>query len=374
MNKLDEQYLAIAKDILDNGVEKETRSGKVISVFGRQIRHKMSDGFPVLTTKKMFIKGVIHELLWFIKGETNIKYLVENNVHIWDDDAYRWYCEIVDKHNMIISKTGEMRSVDSKTSVEIIYTTMSKCTKEVFLSRCLHENKFRYVQISNKPNEPLKFSFSLFKYGDLGPVYGKQWRNWNNSIDQLQNVINTLNINPNDRRLLVSAWNPSDISEMALPPCHYCYQFYTRPLTKNERFGLLRKKCQEEDIKYDDNTLEENNIPKYELSIMWNQRSVDFCLGEPLNITSYSLLLAMVAQCVNMTCGDVIGNLGDTHIYANHVNSLHEQLNNDPYKYDLPTLKLNPKINNINDFTFDDIKIEDYESYPKIHFPLSVGM
>lgn len=333
MNKLDEQYLELAKDILKYGVEKETRSGKVISVFGRQIRHKMSDGFPLLTTKKMFTKGIIYELLWFIKGDTNIRYLIENNVHIWDDDAYRWYCKIIDEHNDIITKLGELRSVDSKTGVEIVYSLVNKCTKEEFLSKCLHGYKFRYVKLNDYLDE---ISFDICTYGDLGPIYGKQWRKcgYNKTIDQLQNVINTLLTNPNDRRLIVNAWIPNDLNKMALPPCHYSYQFYTRQLTFAERIEILKEKYPDTKI-INNEYLDELKIPKYELSLMWNQRSCDYCLGIPYNITSYGLLLSMIAQCVNMTCGEIIGNLGDVHIYKNHIDGLKEQLEHDPYKLSL---------------------------------------
>lgn len=354
MNKLDEQYFNLAKDILKNGIEKDTRSGKVISVFGRQLRHKMSDGFPLLTTKKMFTKGMIHELLWFIKGDTNIKYLIENNVHIWDDDAYRAYLDLVNEHNIQAVKND---------SYEIV-----KESKDDFLKHVLNGDE---IQFKINPND--KNHIHEYKYGDLGPIYGHQWRSWNNTIDQLKNIIETLKDNPNDRRLLVSAWNVSDIPFMALPPCHYCYQFYTRPLTLSERISLYYDRNNKE-TKLTDKTLDNLDIPKYELSLMWNQRSGDFGLGVCLNISSYSLLLAMVAQCVNMTCGEVIGNIGDTHIYVNHIDSLNEQLQNDPYKYDLPTLALNPEIKDIDNFTFDDIKIIGYESYPKIYFPLSVGL
>lgn len=357
MNKLDEQYFELAKDILKNGTRKSTRSGDVISVFGRQIRHKLSDGFPLLTTKKVFYRGMIHELLWFIKGDTNIRYLVKNDVHIWDDDAYRAYLELVSEHNKYASENN---------TYEIVV-----CLKEKFIEHCKNGDKMM-LKITPKGDDRGVMEYT---FGDLGPIYGHQWRNWNDSIDQLKNVIETLKVNPNDRRLLVSAWNVSDIPFMALPPCHYCYQFYTRKLSFGERIEWFNEHFETvHDAVIDDKWMDNVNVPKYELSLMWNQRSVDCGLGLCINVSSYSLLLSMVAQCVNMTCGEVIGNLGDTHIYMNHIEGITKQMENDPYKYDLPTLELNKDIKNIDDFTFDDIKIVGYESYNKIYLPLSVGL
>lgn len=356
MNNLDEQYFAIAEDILKNGVKKHTRSGDVISVFGRQIRHKMSDGFPLLTTKKVFYRGMIHELLWFIKGSTNIKYLVDNNVHIWDDDAYRTYLELIEKQNKYAYENGTLK--------------ISQFSKDEFIERCKNVDIITLKITPKESNEMLEYTF-----GDLGPIYGYQWRNWNNSIDQLKNVIETLKTNPNDRRLMVSAWNVSDIPYMALPPCHYCYQFYTRELSFNERLEWFHNNVEiQDDINTTNELMDEYNVPKYELSLMWNQRSCDVCIGACYNVASYSILLSMVAQCTNMTCGEVIGNLGDTHIYLNHLEGLKEQMEHDPHKYDLPKLELNKDIKNIDDFCFEDINVVDYESYHKIFYPLSVGL
>lgn len=225
--------------------------------------------------------------------------------------------------------------------------------------------------------------FFEYKLGDLGAIYGHQWRKWN-GIDQIKNLIETLKVNPNDRRMIVSAWNVSELDTMALPPCHYNFQFYTRELSFEERLKLLSevdnsdlyeqngdwkpygiKEVEEDLIKYD--------IPKYELSCLFNMRSNDFCLGNPYNISQYALLTHMISQCVNMTVGELIYNGGDVHIYENQIEGCKEQLSRDPFKYDLPKLWLNPEIKDIDSFTYDDIKILDYESYPTIKFPLSVG-
>nr|MBP3680790.1 thymidylate synthase [Clostridia bacterium] len=345
MNNVDKQYLDLLQDILDNGVYKETRAGFVKSVFGRQMRFNMKDGLPILTTKKVFTKGVIHELLWFLKGDTNIKYLVNNNVHIWDDDAYRHYLTICN--------------------------TEVKMTKEEFIEAVKEGKTYAF------PTEKEGF-LKYYKAGDLGEVYGHQWRKQGEKqIDQIQNIIDMLKTNPDDRRMICMAWNANDFDKMALPPCHYGFQVYTRKLTPIERLDWLWEHSNGE---YDEwkspteQSLDDLGVPQRELSLMWNQRSCDFGLGFSFNLLSYSILLAMFAQCVNMTCGEVICSLGDVHVYENHIEGLTEQLTRNPNKYSLPKLELNPNIKNIDDFTFDDIKIEGYESYPIIKLPLSVGL
>ena len=359
-NNFDSDYCHLLEDILNNGFSKNTRAGEVISVFGRQIRINMRDGkFPLLTTKKMFYKGIIHELLWFISGNTNIKYLLDNNVHIWDDDAYRYYLE------------------QSKYQKELF-------NKDDFLNYVQDNGEF-LLNTQDKP-DILKY----YKAGDLGPVYGHQWRKQGSKkIDQLQNAITMLKSNPDDRRIIVNAWNAEDIPDMALPPCHIMFQFYTRPLSLKERCNLIPAYTNEliwqhENIDFDNltenkieeiqNSLSLFNIPERELSLMWTQRSVDAFLGLPFNCSSYALLLAMVAQCVNMTTGDVIGSLGDTHIYKQHLPAVKEQLSNDCYKYNLPVLRLNPQIKNIDDFKYQDIEILNYNSFNTIKAPLLTGL
>lgn len=343
MSTIDRQYLNLLKDTVENGSFKETRSGAVYSIFGRSLRFSFKEGFPILTTKKVFVRGIIHELLWFLHGETNIKYLVENNVHIWDDDAYRHYLSLMKDRNV-----------------------HSVVDKDTFLKLVLNGDK-----IVNA-DESFEYTF-----GDLGPVYGKQWRKYGQKqIDQIQNIIEMLKNNPDDRRMICMAWNPTDFEDMALPPCHYGFQVYTRKLTNQERLEWLWENSNGE---YDEwkipseEKLNELNVPQRELSLMWMQRSVDEILGLPFNCTSYSILAAMIAQCANMTVGDVTCSLGDCHVYENHLNAVNEQLTRDPDKYNLPKLELNKNIKNINDFTFNDIKVIGYESYPSIKAPLSVG-
>jgi thymidylate synthase len=283
MNNIDKQYQSLLQDILDNGVEKKDRTGTgTISVFGRQIRHKMSEGFPLLTTKKMAWKTMVTELLWFLRGDTNIKFLHDNGCHIWDGDY---------------AKSGRTD-------------------------------------------------------GELGPIYGAQWRKWNGpyddgfgeSIDQIANLINDLKTNPDSRRLMVNAWNVGELDQMVLPPCHFSFQCYS-----HEKEG------------------------KRYLSLAWNQRSIDFGLGLPFNIASYGLLLEIIAKEVGMIPYELIGNLGDCHIYNNHIDGLKEQLTREPYP--LPKICLDYREGEYNkdltDLTSDDFVLFYYQSHPTIKLPLS---
>jgi thymidylate synthase len=352
MNNIDIQYQALLQDILDNGVTKTDRTGTgTISVFGRQIRHKMSDGFPLLTTKKMAFKTMVTELLWFLRGDTNIKYLVDNNCHIWDGDAYKNY---------------ERRW---ETEGKFLSPPVNKFTKEDFIN-----------EIKTNP-------MVAKELGDLGPIYGKQWRNWKTEdeyldgvsyfkyppIDQIANLINDLKTNPDSRRLMVSAWNVGELDQMVLPPCHYGFQVYTRELSMSEK-----------ELWYKNNNTNPNepwypNFPTRAISLMWNQRSVDTFLGLPFNIASYGLLLEIIAKMVNMVPDELIGNLGDTHLYSNHIEQAKEQIGREPYP--LPTLKINSGNENWHLLTIDEIinsldsditfKTENYQSHPTIKAKLS---
>ncbi len=304
MNNIDKSYQNLLQDILDNGVKKEDRTGTgTISVFGRQIRHKMSEGFPLLTTKKMAWKTMVTELLWFLRGDTNIKYLVDNGCHIWDGDAYKRYERV---WNWDLDEPLPMKD---------------------FIERIKTDDEFAKI------------------WGELGPIYGKQWRDWN-GINQIQNLINELKTNPDSRRLMVNAWNVGELNEMVLPPCHYGFQVYTRPSTREEKIV---------------------NPGKYRaISLMWNQRSVDTFLGLPFNIASYGLLLEMIADELQMIPDELIGNLGDTHLYLNHIEQAKEQINRTPYE--LPTVHIR---DGMESFMPDDIILENYISHPTIKAPLS---
>ena len=345
MNNLDKHYQTLLQDILDNGVNKGDRTGTgTISVFGRQIRHKMSEGFPLLTTKKMAWKTMVTELLWFLRGDTNIKYLVDNGCHIWDGDAYKNY-EI------------NFRDEPPYTPSKAIWT------QSEFINKIKTDDGFAK------------------QWGDLGPIYGKQWRGWDwdlnpTPIDQIQNLINELKTNPDSRRMMVSAWNVGALDAMVLPPCHYGFQIYTRELTGEERWDLLKKKVGDDKFKsmVDEivpfggglsEELQSYNIPTRSISLMWNQRSVDTFLGLPFNIASYGLLLMLIADEMNMMPDELIGNLGDTHLYKNHIEQAKEQIKREPF--DLPAVHVR---DGIESFMPGDIILENYQSHPAIKAPL----
>ena len=352
-NTVDSQYLSILSKIKNEGCYKETRSGTVYSLFGLSMRFDLRNGFPVLTTKKMFTRGFIHELLWFLKGDTNIKYLVDNNVNFWTPDAYRFYNELLDKQACYYNSEP---------------STVLRMTMDEFVCKVKSGDKIRIRTSKEKEID--------YTYGDLGEVYGHQWRHWGNTnFDQIKMIIDTLRTNPNDRRLLLTGYNPEVVKDIALPPCHTLYQFYARPLTYMEKLSWCDENIPDtNEWKHPtEETMHSKGCPKYGLSLWFSCRSQDMPLGNPANIMSASLLLSMVAQCVDMLPCEVIWNGGDCHIYENQLDGVNEQLTRDPHKYALPKLVLNKDIHEIDDFTFDDIKIEDYESYATIKMPLSVG-
>ena len=306
MNTLDKQYQDLLQYILEYGVSKEDRTGTgTISTFSRQIRHNLNDGFPLLTTKKMAIKSVMTELKWFLKGDTNIKYLVDNGCNIWNGDAYKNYASI-------------------------------ECNPP-------HDHSLSMSEFIEKIKTDDEFAK---KWGELGPIYGKQWRNWRNQkfdvakgqgylleIDQIAKLIVDLKKNPDSRRLMLSAWNVGEIDEVVLPPCHYGFQCY---------------------------------VSEGKLSLMWNQRSVDTFLGLPFNIASYATLLLLLCEETGLKPGELIANLGDVHLYKNHIQQAKEQIVREPYK--LPTIKLS----NVDILNGEfDYEIKDYEYHPSIKAPLS---
>jgi len=414
MNKLDKTYQDLLQDILDNGVEKKDRTGTgTISVFGRQIRHKMSEGFPLLTTKKMPWKSIVTELLWFLQGNTNIKWLVDNGCNIWNGDAYKNYENEFNKGDVfgirLDDGTERVASIDE------------------FIRRIKVDDEFAE------------------KWGELGPIYGKQWRKWSGvikksisgtklfstgftQIDQIQNLINDLKTNPDSRRLMVNAWNVGELDHMVLPPCHYGFQVYTRELSDEERIHWMRSNKSKVVLPMRDPSVEFSmdeffrpyGVPKRAISLMWNQRSCDFPLGIPFNIASYGLLLEIIAKEVNMVPDELIGNLGDCHIYLNQIEGCKEQigrkytheertellkqamgeenynkavdelmpfggglsgyydLHKIPYMsrepYVLPRLKFSPCPITGIDMEYQSIsqfQIENYESHPTIKYPLS---
>ena len=381
MNSVDKQYLHLLEEIIRFGDERDTRAGRVKSLFGKQLRFDLQEGFPLLTTKKVFTKGVIHELLWFLQrpcnshGSMNIEYLIRNGVHIWDDDAYRWFKNEVAEGFSKRPLTNEFMvcvSDDEKNPYK-------KPTYEYWMENELRHRdvewlknitKEEFIDLTLQRVEIWGSWMSKYRFGDLGSIYGKQWRSFGNlEIDQIQNIIETLKTNPFDRRILCIAFNPEQLNEMALPPCHVMFQFYARKLDIHERLKLLTEINPGHTLTHDE--LDELGIPKYGLSCMWTQRSVDCCAGLPFNIASYALLTHIIAQQVNMIPDELIGSLGDCHIYENHFEGVKEQLGRNGYDK-LPTLKIR-EVGSIEDLTIDDIQILNYECDPPIKFQLNVG-
>ena len=329
MNRIEEQYRGLLGTLLENSVQKTDRTGTgTLSVFGRQIRHSMKDGFPLLTTKKMAVKTMMTELKWFLKGDTNVKYLVDNNCNIWNGDTYKKYKEAI----------AEVGLFDNMMS------------QEEFITKIKNDDKFAK------------------EWGDLGPIYGAQWRDWwPTRTDQIKDLIEQLKTNPDSRRLMVSAWNVSELETMTLPPCHYGFQVYTRVLSQNERWTWYQKQIGSA-MHHDhiEQEMDAEGVPTRAISLMWNQRSVDTFLGLPFNIASYATLLCLLGQEVNMIPEDLIGNLGDVHLYLNHIDQAKEQISREIYE--LPTVKFS----NVNLLEGEfDYEIQDYKYHPTIKAPLS---
>jgi thymidylate synthase len=369
MNNLDKKYQQLLSDIIAFGVEKKDRTGTgTISEFGHQIRHDMSEGFPLLTTKKMPFKTIVTELLWFLRGDTNIKYLVDNGCHIWDGDAYKNYTKEV---NELIDGYMSGDIIGTQPHIDEMFSNaddLTPLTKEEFINKIKTDDEFAKT------------------WGELGPIYGRQWRKWKTFtstnpnatrtktdsveyVDQITNLINDLKTNPDSRRLMVSAWNVGEMNQMVLPPCHYGFQVYTTEMTLEQRKKYWTDSLGKS-IHYSDDfghsKLDALKVPRRKLSLMWNQRSVDTFLGLPFNIASYGTLLLLLCEEVNMAPGELIGSLGDTHLYSNHIQQAKEQIRRTPYK--LPTLKLtNVDLKN-GEF---DYEVIEYEAHPTIKAPLS---
>lgn len=370
-NQLDLQYQQLLRDILETGVPKEDRTGTgTISVFGRQIRHNMKEGFPLLTTKKMAWKAMVTELLWFLRGDTNIKYLLDHGCNIWTGDAYKKY----------------QREIMLATDIDML-------SQDEFVE-----------QVKTNPR------FSKL-HGELGPVYGKQWRGWTgvdreaffnsdnldeankdarhglfykeSEVDQIEKLVNDLKTNPDSRRLMVNAWNVSELENMTLPPCHYGFQVYTRVMTLEERKQWLCARL-ERDLSYlddfDHERLDAQRVPQRRISLMFNQRSVDTFLGLPFNIASYGLLLEILGMLVNMVPDQLIGNLGDVHLYNDHIEQANEQITRQPYN--LPSLDISDEAlwvlmsresvdKKLKMLTNEMFGVKDYVCHPAIKAPLS---
>ena len=300
-----QQYLDLVRHIRDHGVKKEDRTGTgTVSIFGHQMRFDLAHGFPLVTSKKVHLKSILHELLWFIRGDTNIRYLVENGVGIWNDWPYQNW----------------LRETGQDTSLEM-YSPEWRAVMKEFIEKIKTDRDF------------------AAQYGDLGPVYGKQWRNFG-GVDQLTQLIEDIKSNPDSRRLIVSAWNPQDIPVMVksgLHPCHSLFQFY---------------------------------VVDGKLSCQLYQRSADVFLGVPFNIASYAILTMMIAQVSGLGLGDFVHTFGDAHLYLNHMDQVEEQLSRSTF--DLPTMKINPQVTSLFDFVFDDFELQNYQSHGPIAAPVAV--
>lgn len=313
------QYLDLAQKILDEGTKKGDRTGTgTQSLFGAQMRFNLQEGFPLLTTKKVNFKLIASELIWFIRGDTNIQYLLKNNNNIWNEWAFKRWVESDEYTGPDMTDFGN-RSLTDESFNQDYQIEMKK-----FKERIIADDAFAK------------------KYGELGPVYGKQWRDWKTStgetIDQLKNVIEQIKANPDSRRHIVTAWNPEDVpSNMALPPCHALFQFY---------------------------------VADGKLSCQLYQRSADIFLGVPFNIASYALLTHLIAHECDLEVGEFVHTLGDAHIYSNHIEQINEQLSRDPYP--LPEIKINPDLSSVFDVELTDITLNNYQSHPAIKAPIAV--
>lgn len=381
-NSIDKKYQDLVTDILTNGVEKSDRTGTgTISVFGRIIEHDMDEGFPLLTTKKMSFKNIKTELVWFLSGNTNIKFLVDRNCNIWNGDAFkRWVNEFKDEINLTegvnegvfkIIKGVPATYIVKIDESSIITVDMSAIDYDLLMDDPTYNVLYDplYTNFINLIKNDDSFSE---KWGDLGPIYGKKWTDWG-GVNQIRRLSNNLFKNPDSRRLLVSAWDVSDIDKAVLPPCHIGFQCWTRELSYEERYDLWFANNYETGMeKFYDNKPDFNDpyyirTPKRELSLTWIQRSVDTGLGLGYNLASYGLLLLMLCDEVGMSPGKLKGFLGDTHIYLNQVDKIKEQLFRKPYE--LPEVL-------IEDGTYstcdgNDIKLVNYKSHPPIKLPLS---
>lgn len=315
---MEEAYLALGKTILEEGVNKGDRTGTgTKSIFGHQMRFDLQKGFPLLTTKRIPFRLIKSELLWFIKGDTNIRYLLEQNNHIWDEWAFERYVKSAEYKGPDMTDFGRRALVDEEFN-ELYQVEMTKFTEQI-----LQDEAF------------------AAQYGELGNVYGSQWRNWKASqgetIDQLKEVIEMIQKTPDSRRLIVSAWNPEDVPNMALPPCHTLFQFY---------------------------------VAEGKLNCQLYQRSADVFLGVPFNIASYALLTHLIAHETGLEVGEFVHTFGDAHLYVNHIEQMKEQLAREPRAF--PTLKLNTDKKSIFDFEMEDIEISDYHPHPRIKAPIAV--
>jgi len=406
MNSVDKQYLSLLKEVRENGIKKSDRTGTgTVSLFGRTLRFDMREGFPLLTTKKIHTKSVIHELLWFLKGSHNIKYLVDNDVNIWNEWPWQAYMKERESRESMLATAVKNADMYEDTPFAVAHMKQ-RLDEHPPLTIKEFVEKIKASDLSPMFSST-KDSFTDV-WGELGPVYGKQWRQWQGQMeykkdnkesrygslwyDQILRLVQDLKTNPDSRRLMVNAWNVAEIDQMLLPPCHYGFQCWTRELSIEERCkiyidrnpdktndGILNYEwignnlCSHED--YD-----KWNIPKRALSLMWQQRSVDLFLGLPFNIASYGLLLEMLAQSTNMVAEELVFNGGDCHIYSNHFEQVDLQLSRD--SFELCKLKLTKPKDTVSslhgtnghiiEYKYEDFEFVNYNSHPAIKAPIAI--
>ena len=374
---IEDQYLALLAEVIDLGTHKGDRTGTgTRSLFGRQLRHRMSDGFPLLTTKHVSLRNVATELIWFLRGRTDLRWLLVRNCHIWVGDAYKKYRQYA----------GSLEEPDYSVHVDDPKeSSIRLMTQQEFIDEILQNDWFSG------------------RFGDLGPVYGKQWRSWqvelehsdgvtyykHPPIDQVENLIRDLKENPDSRRMMVNAWNVAEIDQMTLPPCHYGFQVWTRELSLDERLDHWFKHSKpnrdvvdEVDAMSDDEKLRYlSHVPTRAVSLMWNQRSVDIPLGLPYNIASYALLLVLIAREVGMIPDELVCSLGDCHVYQDQVETAREQIMREPYPFPIVAfderyiypggerqLSFSEKIDQLEPDWFTAV---DYQHHPRLNYPLS---
>jgi len=382
------QYQDLLQNILDNGVEKESGRANMPNTIGIShgvIQMDLREGFPLLTTKRMFFRGIVHELLWFLRGDTNIKYLIDNGIQIWSGDAYRWYLK-----NLKDTKSPPYKD----------YSKPLLDTQEKFVEAIKNINGTYFINgethydfktpVDSALKEQLEWLLPIYnngfgnggsllqegyKLGDLGKVYGYQWRN-QNGIDQIKELVDGLKTNPYSRYHIIDGWNKADFKDMALPPCHLLYQFIVRPLSFEEKIQWVMRNC---DIELENLAITEeafsDRTPKFYLDLNMYQRSADSCCGIPFNLASMSLLLEIFSKVSNMIPGIATWIGGDTHIYVNHLETAKEQIKRIPYK--LPTIKILKNISTLDDIlslTLDDFELYNYTSHEKLKYELFVGL
>lgn len=356
MNSVDRQYCDLLSEIIEKGDVMDTRAGAVHSLFDRTMRFNLSEGLPLLTTKKVFTKGIIHELLWFLKGDTNIKYLVENGVNIWTDDAYRWFMQDFLKPVIKASVIFQVR--DNKDEVWKNISTDSRVIDGEWAH--MHADDFVSEMTKERFSEMVLGGYTIpacnYRFGDLGPIYGKQWRSFGTTgFDQIADIVDKLKNNPTDRRIILTGWNPDVFGEIALPACHMIANFYTSKLTPEEQQKIGGE-----------------NPPKYRLSCSFFMRSNDFCCGNPYNIAQYAMLTYMLCEVCNMVPGELVWHGVNVHVYDNHITAAREQLSRKGSDI-IPKLRFARKITSIDDFRYDDFILEDYYPDKPIKYELNVG-